>query len=85
MEQSDVEFHGFAVTGFHPDTLNAARSHSYVRMVVWDEEAWMDRHKPVAVVGEPFMLLAAAKECAEIARRDGWKRVKVVNCLVVKP
>jgi len=78
------EFLGWVVEGFHPDTINAARARSYTTMSVWDEGVWMDRHKREACVGEPFMILSAAQEAADIARRDGWKRVRVTNCLRVR-
>ncbi len=45
---------------------------------MWDEEQWRLRTKKTAVRTKPYEIAAAADECAELARKQGWLDVQVL-------
>jgi len=87
---------GFEVAGFSPDHLaEAKRKHEIERegqkdrklmrgerlLLAWSEEIYMREAKPKRVALKPYALASSADQCAEMARRAGWKSVTVRELL----
>jgi hypothetical protein len=43
----------------------------------WDEDAYMRKAKPKRLRSKPYAIASAADQCAELARKAGWKNVRV--------
>lgn len=87
---------GFDVTGFSPAHLaEAKRKHEIdlegqkdrkllrgeKLLVAWSEEVYMRETKPKRVAPKPYALASSADQCADMARKAGWKNVAVREIL----
>jgi len=87
---------GFEVAGFSLEHLaEAKRKHEIQlegqkdralikgekKLSAWDEEAYMRESKPKRVAPKPYTLASSADQCAEMARKAGWKNVTVREIL----
>lgn len=43
----------------------------------FDEQNWIQNHRGKAVRGKPYEIKASADECATLAEKAGWLRVRV--------
>lgn len=68
---------GFSVEGYAPGVLEAAQKTAEGNGLPWDEQAEIRRIKPQRVRSKPYEIPAAAEECAQLARRCGWRHVVV--------
>jgi hypothetical protein len=87
---------GFEVAGFSPAHLaEGERKHEIERegqkdralmpkektLGPWNEEAYMREPKPKRVAPKPYNIASSADQCAELARKAGWKCVTVRELL----
>jgi hypothetical protein len=47
----------------------------------WNEEVYMRETKPKRVAPKPYNIASSADQCAELARKAGWKCVTVRELL----
>lgn len=47
----------------------------------WSEEAYMRKAKPKRVRTRPYEIASAADQCAEMAKKAGWKGVRIEEVL----
>lgn len=73
-------FHkGWHVVGFSPDQLaEGRRQHEAASDKPFDEVSFMRTNKPLKIQSRPFVIFEAAEQCAEMARKQGWKLVQSV-------
>lgn len=88
-KQEDKSFHkGWKVIGIPPGALEAARDDNrrVAEMAAkaggkeikqFDEANWLQNHRGKAVRSKPYELESSAKECAAMAERAGWLRVRI--------
>jgi hypothetical protein len=55
------------------------------RPVSWDENYWRNNHKKRPVRAKPYEVPEAAEICADIAKKEGWLDVVVVEIKKEKP
>lgn len=82
-------FHkGWRVTGIPPGALEEARAaNERVQAMAanaggreikpFDESNWIQNHRGKAVRSKPYEIKSSADECAALAERGGWLRVRV--------
>jgi hypothetical protein len=57
---------------------NAAHPSNRIRVPKpWDAEFWLRTARGIAVRSKPYELPEAAQQCAEMAEKAGWLRVRV--------
>lgn len=77
---SDGKFHkGWLVEGIPPGALEAAKAAALkLGNEPWvGDEVWLNAAKPKKVRSKPYSIPQAAQECAALAERAGWLRVRV--------
>lgn len=79
-KESPTEFHkGFRVKGVPPGALDLARAaHTQVDKP-FDPDLWLIRAKLKAVRAKPYEVPEAAQLCKQMAEKEGWTRVTVVE------
>lgn len=81
---------GWRVQGIPPGALEAAKKQYAADLTLaqagkakppkaWDEEAWLMNAKRKPVRPKPYEVPEAAQLCKQLAERDGWLRVEVVE------
>ena len=45
----------------------------------WDEDFWRRNARKTALRSKPYEIYGAAELCAEMARKDGWEDVEIVE------
>lgn len=87
--EKEPQHKGFAVSGYPPGALEAARA-DHARVVAmaekaggaapkpFDENEWRTNTKKRRVA-KPYVIRAAAAQCADLARKAGWLDVEVVE------
>lgn len=78
-ETPDRWHKGWLVEGIPPGALDAAKA---AALKAGDgpwvgDEAWLNAAKPKKVRTKPYSIPQAAQECAALAERAGWLRVRV--------
>lgn len=79
---------GWRVVGYSPEQLLQARNNHVVEVDAakaaglphpgpFDEDSFMRKTAPRKVRPAPYPLREAADQCADLARRAGWKNVRV--------
>lgn len=82
-------FHkGWKVTGIPPGELEAARDDNRrvaemaarsggAEIKPFDEANWLQNHRGKAVRAKPYEVRSAADDCAALAEKCGWLRVRI--------
>lgn len=89
LKPEEKSFHkGWRVVGIPPGALEEARAaHQRVQTMAakaggreikpFDEANWLQNHRGKAVRSKPYEIKDSADECATLAEKAGWLRVRV--------
>jgi hypothetical protein len=86
-KQPDSYHKGYRVLGVPPrDLEHARRKHLEVQATEknpkeWDELHWLMNARKKAVNPRPYELRAGAEQCAELAIRERWRQVEIVELM----
>ena len=73
-------FHkGWVVEGYAPGRIAEAEADAKRQRQPWDLARWVKKQKPARVRARPFEVRSAAEQLAQLAARDGWELVKLVE------
>ena len=90
-KQPESYHKGYRVLGVPPcDLEDARRKHFEAQATAknpkdWDELHWLMNARKKPVNARPYELRAGAEKCAELAIRDGWQQVEIVELMKSHP
>lgn len=81
-----IKFHkGFRVVGLPPGSMDEARKKHELEQLgkkepkPFSEQGWLMNAHAKPVRSKPYEIKESADQCAELAEKNGWMRVQVVE------